>query len=62
MRAYAITNVRSITMGPAIAEYLEYLERIDATIAPYDARFLVHGDPPTFAKETSVVTSGACLP
>ena len=59
MRAYAITNVQSITMGPAIAEYLE---RIDATIAPYDARFLVHGDPPTFAKETSVVTSGACLP
>ncbi len=42
MPAYAIANVQSITMGPAIAEYLE---RIDATLAPYGGRFLVHGDP-----------------
>ena len=42
MPAYAIANVQSITMGPAIAEYLE---RIDATLAPYNGRFLVHGDP-----------------
>jgi uncharacterized protein (DUF1330 family) len=42
MPAYAIANVQSLTMGPAIAEYLE---RIDATLAPYDGQFLVHGDP-----------------
>ena len=42
MPAYAIANVQSITMGPAIADYLE---RIDATLVPYDGRFLVHGDP-----------------
>jgi uncharacterized protein (DUF1330 family) len=29
-------------MGPDI---VEYLERIDATLAPYGGRFLVHGDP-----------------
>jgi uncharacterized protein (DUF1330 family) len=42
MPAHAIANIQSITMGPAIAEYLE---RIDATLAPYAGRFLVHGDP-----------------
>jgi uncharacterized protein (DUF1330 family) len=54
MPAYAIANVQSITMGPAIAEYLE---RIDATLAPYDGQFLCTETPPTFAKETSLVTS-----
>jgi uncharacterized protein (DUF1330 family) len=42
MPAYAIANIQSITIGPAIAEYLR---RIDATLAPYRGRFLVHGDP-----------------
>jgi uncharacterized protein (DUF1330 family) len=42
MRTYAIAHVQSVTPGPAI---VEYLERIDATIAPYEGRFLVHGDP-----------------
>ena len=42
MPAYAIANIQSITIGPAIAEYLK---RIDATLAPYQGRFLVHGDP-----------------
>ena len=42
MTAYAIANVQSISMGPAI---VEYLERIDATLVPYDGRFLIHGDP-----------------
>jgi uncharacterized protein (DUF1330 family) len=41
MTAYAIANAQSITMGPAI---VEYLERIDATLAPYGGRFLIHGD------------------
>lgn len=43
MAAYAIANVQSITIGPPI---VEYLERIDATLAPYGGRFVVHGDPP----------------
>ncbi|MGZ4185393.1 MAG: DUF1330 domain-containing protein [Solirubrobacteraceae bacterium] len=42
MNGYAIANIRSITMGPAI---VEYLERIDATLAPYGGRFVIHGDP-----------------
>jgi uncharacterized protein (DUF1330 family) len=41
MTAYAIANIESISMGPAI---VEYLERIDATLAPYGGRFLIHGD------------------
>ena len=42
MSAYAIAHVQSITLGPPIAEYLE---RIDATLAPFGGRFLVHGGP-----------------
>jgi len=42
MTAYAIANIQSITMGPPI---VEYLERIDGTLAPYGGRFVVHGDP-----------------
>jgi uncharacterized protein (DUF1330 family) len=33
---------KSITVGPPV---VEYLERIDATLAPYRGRFLIHGDP-----------------
>jgi uncharacterized protein (DUF1330 family) len=32
--------MRQVTMGPTI---VEYLERIDATLAPFGGRFLVHG-------------------
>ena len=42
MSAYAIAHVHSITVGPDI---VEYLQGIDATLAPYGGRFLVHGDP-----------------
>ncbi len=42
MSAYAIAHIQSIDLGPPI---VEYLERIDATLAPYQARFLIHGDP-----------------
>jgi uncharacterized protein (DUF1330 family) len=42
MSSYAIANIQSITMGPAI---VEYLERIDASLAPFGGRFLIHGDP-----------------
>ena len=42
MSTYAIAHVQSVTPGPAI---VEYLQRIDATLAVYGGRFLVHGDP-----------------
>lgn len=41
MPTLAVANLRSVNLGPAIAEYLR---RIDATLAPYDGRFLVHGE------------------
>jgi len=40
MPAYVVAHMRQVTMGPAI---VEYLERIDATLAPFGGRFLVHG-------------------
>lgn len=40
MKAYAIAHLRDVTMGQPIATYLE---RIDATLAPYRGKFLVHG-------------------
>ncbi|MBV6699405.1 DUF1330 domain-containing protein [Kitasatospora aureofaciens] len=40
MTAYAIAHVHSVEFGPDI---VEYLERIDATLAPFGGRFLVHG-------------------
>jgi uncharacterized protein (DUF1330 family) len=40
MTAYAVAHMRQVTMGPAI---VEYLERIDATLAPFGGRFVVHG-------------------
>jgi uncharacterized protein (DUF1330 family) len=40
MTAYAIAHMRQVTMGPAI---VEYLQRIDATLAPFGGRFIVHG-------------------
>jgi uncharacterized protein (DUF1330 family) len=40
MPAYAVAHLRSLKMGPPI---VEYLERIDATLAPFGGRFLIHG-------------------
>lgn len=40
MTAYAIAHLRNVALGPAITAYLE---RIDATLAPFGGRFLVHG-------------------
>jgi uncharacterized protein (DUF1330 family) len=40
MKAYAIAYLRNVRMG---ADIVEYLERIDATLAPYDGHFIVHG-------------------
>lgn len=43
MNAFAVCHLRNVTMDQPIATYLE---RIDATLAPYHGRFLIHGDPP----------------
>jgi uncharacterized protein (DUF1330 family) len=40
LSAYAVAHMRHVTMGPAIAEYLQ---RIDATLAPFGGHFTVHG-------------------
>lgn len=40
MTTYGVGILRDVTIGPGI---VEYLERIDATLAPYDGRFVIHG-------------------
>jgi uncharacterized protein (DUF1330 family) len=40
MSAYAVAHMRHVTMGQQI---VEYLQRIDATLAPFGGRFIVHG-------------------
>jgi uncharacterized protein (DUF1330 family) len=40
MPSYAVAHMRRITMGSAV---VEYLQRIDATLAPFGGRFIVHG-------------------
>jgi uncharacterized protein (DUF1330 family) len=42
MTAYALAHVHHTNFGP---ELVEYLRRIDATLEPFDGRFLVHGGP-----------------
>jgi uncharacterized protein (DUF1330 family) len=41
--AYAIGHLRDVRMGPDI---LEYLRRIDETLAPFGGRFAIHGATP----------------
>lgn len=43
MTTYAVAHMQSVQIGPAI---VEYLQRIDATLAPFEGRFVVHGDAP----------------
>ncbi|GAA0578046.1 DUF1330 domain-containing protein [Kribbella sandramycini] len=43
MTHYAIANLRNVVVG---ADIVEYLQRIDATLAPYDGHFVVHGHQP----------------
>ena len=43
MTSYAVGILNEVTMGRAI---VEYLERIDATLAPFGGHFIVHGDEP----------------
>jgi uncharacterized protein (DUF1330 family) len=40
MKAYALAHLRNVDMGPEIAEYVR---GIDATLAPFGGRFLIHG-------------------
>jgi uncharacterized protein (DUF1330 family) len=40
MAGYAVGHLHEVTMGPGI---VEYLQRIDATLEPFQGRFLVHG-------------------
>ena len=47
MSAYFIANVREVTPGPDIVEYLHH---IDATVAPFEGHFLVPGDEPEAIK------------
>ena len=39
MNAYAIAHLRDVRVGPDI---VQYLERIDATLAPFGGHFIVH--------------------
>ena len=39
-KAYALAYLREVDLGP---EIVEYIERIDETLAPYGGHFLVHG-------------------
>jgi uncharacterized protein (DUF1330 family) len=40
MTSYAVGILNDLTMGPPI---VEYLRRIDGTLAPHDGHFIVHG-------------------
>ena len=40
MTSYGVGILKDVRMGPPI---VEYLERIDETLAPYDGHFIVHG-------------------
>jgi uncharacterized protein (DUF1330 family) len=44
MKAYGVARLRNVDVGPAI---VEYLEKIDATLAPYGGKFIIHGGRPT---------------
>ncbi|HWJ67060.1 MAG TPA: DUF1330 domain-containing protein [Nocardioides sp.] len=48
-KAYAIAYLREVDLGDAI---VEYIQRIDETLAPYVGRFLVHGGDLTPAEGT----------
>jgi uncharacterized protein (DUF1330 family) len=41
MTTYALAHLHNVTMGP---EIVAYLEGIDATMAPFGGKFVIHGD------------------
>ncbi len=44
MMAYGVARLHDVRLGPDI---VAYLERIDATLAPFGGHFLIHGGVPT---------------
>lgn len=50
MACYAVGILRDVKMSQPI---VEYLERIDATLAPHDGHFIVHGGQLTMLEGTS---------
>lgn len=40
MTAYVVADLREVTMGPAI---IEYLEKFDTALAPFGGRYIIHG-------------------
>jgi uncharacterized protein (DUF1330 family) len=49
METYAIGRLRAVTLN---ADIVAYLEAIDATLAPFGGRFVVHGGPPAVLEGT----------
>ncbi|TQS27650.1 DUF1330 domain-containing protein [Microbispora sp. KK1-11] len=49
MPAYAIAQLRDVTVG---ADITEYLRRIDATLEPFGGRFIIHGGDPEVLEGT----------
>ena len=43
MTAYAICHLRNVELG---ADIVDYIQRIDATLAPFSGHFLIHGATP----------------
>ncbi len=43
MSTYVVAHLHTVELG---ADITRYLERIDATLAPFHGQFLVHGAPP----------------
>ena len=44
MSTYAVGHLHDVNVGPDI---VEYLRRIDDTLAPFGGRFIIHGGPVT---------------
>ncbi|KAA0023893.1 DUF1330 domain-containing protein [Antrihabitans cavernicola] len=44
MTAYAVASLTNVDIGAGV---VEYLERIDATLAPFGGKFIVHGSEQT---------------
>jgi uncharacterized protein (DUF1330 family) len=42
MKTYGVARLTDVTMG---LEIVAYLEGIDATLAPFQGRFIIHGGP-----------------
>lgn len=40
MTTYAVANLHKVNLGPAI---VGYLEKFDATLAPFGGRYIIHG-------------------